>query len=120
MTDLKPCPFCGGEATLVEDIYDDRLCSYVICSNDNCNANTGRYDTEDEAITKWNTRPNPWHTGTPTENGYYLCHFKSGDSFHDICLEYKDAWDLGEYNINPYTFEVIAWQMIEPYKEAGE
>ena len=53
---LKPCPFCGGEATLVEDIYNDQLYNYVICSNDDCNANTGRCDTEDEAITKWNKR----------------------------------------------------------------
>ena len=56
MKELKPCPFCGEEATLVEDIYDDRLFSYVICSNDNCNANTGRCDTKDEAIAKWNNR----------------------------------------------------------------
>ena len=53
-----------------------------ICSNDDCNANTGRCDTEDEAIEKWNNRwmipceegetEGNWHTGTPTENGWYL------------------------------------------------
>lgn len=53
---LLPCPLCGGEATLVEDIYNDQLYYYVICSNDDCNANTGRCNTEDEAITKWNRR----------------------------------------------------------------
>ncbi len=56
MTKLRPCPFCGGDATLIEDIYNDQLYNYVICSNDDCNANTGRCDTEDEAITKWNKR----------------------------------------------------------------
>lgn len=75
MTELKRCPFCGGEATLVEGLYNDRLFSYVSCDNDNCNAKTGRCDTNDEAITRWNNRPNPWHTGTPTEEGLYTVYY---------------------------------------------
>ena len=108
---LELCPFCGGEATLVEDIYNDQLYNYVICSNDDCNANTGRCDTEDEAITKWNKRANPWHTGTPTDEGLYLC-----------ASEYKDCkyglayWDGIGFRTEQIA-RIIAWQKIEPYKE---
>lgn len=69
--ELKSCPFCGGEATLVEDIYNDQLYNYVICSNDDCNANTGRCDTQDEAIAKWNNRPSLWNVGSmPPKRNY--------------------------------------------------
>lgn len=30
MIDLKPCPFCGGEAVL-NDYESERICSYVKC-----------------------------------------------------------------------------------------
>ena len=60
-----------------------------------------------------------WHTGTPTEDGYYLCHFKDGHKTFDACFRFRNgAWDIGGYSINPYTFEVIAWQKIEPFEEA--
>ena len=65
--------------------------------------------------------PSPWHIGTPTEDGYYLCHFTDGDRTFDACFPFTNgAWDIGGYGLNPYTFEVIAWQKIEPYKEASE
>lgn len=106
---LKPCPFCGGEGTLVEDIYNDHLYNYAICSNDYCNANTGRCDTEDEAITKWNNRPSPWHTGTPTENGWYLLECNIGNS--DGTYYATDHWDneVGYWTVN----RVIRWQKIK-------
>lgn len=106
---LKPCPFCGGEATLVKDIYNDQLYNYVICSNDDCNANTGRCDTEDEAITKWNNRPSPWHTGKPTENGCYLLECKIGNSENTYFT--TDYWnnEVGYWTVN----RVIRWQKIE-------
>lgn len=62
-----------------------------------------------------------WHTGTPSDDGYYLCHSKDGHRTFDACFYRKNgAWDIGEYSINPYTFEVIAWQRVEPFKEASE
>ena len=111
---LLPCPFCGGEATLVEDIYNDQLYNYVICSNDDCNANTGRCDTEDEAITKWNNRPSPWHTGEPTEEGWYLFSYK----YLDTIRYGTDCFLDGKWVFNPALDEkMLAWQKIEPFKE---
>ena len=108
---LKPCPFCGGEATLVEDIYADKLYYYVTCATNNCDANTGRCDTEDEAITKWNNRRNPWHTGTPTEEGWYLLKVKSDDEIiYDTNRLIQCLWGLDWKYVHE---EILAWQKIE-------
>lgn len=55
MTDLKPCPFCGGEAEMkyeVSPAFGDIY--YVQCE---ClRAQTQLYQTESEAIAAWNAR----------------------------------------------------------------
>lgn len=54
MTELKPCPFCGGKAVLEKMGYPH----HVFCPD--CSARiTGRgFDTagEEDAIKKWNKR----------------------------------------------------------------
>ena len=52
MTELLPCPFCGGEAHTYKTMAQ-RYCA--ICNKPFC-ANVGPFDTEAEAITAWNTR----------------------------------------------------------------
>ena len=54
-----------------------------------------------------------WHTGTPTENGWYLLECRignSGGTYYDI-----DHWNnvVGYWTVN----RVIRWQKIEPHKE---
>ena len=59
MSDLKPCPFCGGEAEVMHT-------GGIGCSNDTfsivecvrCWAKTAFCDTEAEAVKAWNTRAN--------------------------------------------------------------
>ena len=58
MPDLKPCPFCGGEAYTVESINSQTF--RVGCFTRNCIANAnnllhGEYSKE-EAIEVWNRR----------------------------------------------------------------
>ena len=48
---LKPCPFCGGEAEVL-----DHINYYVGCSN--CGVSTKGYGKEIKAVTAWNTRTN--------------------------------------------------------------
>ncbi len=51
---LKPCPFCGGEVSIVESMHKGR---YVVrCPNWKCNA-TYEPDSLSAAIKAWNRRP---------------------------------------------------------------
>lgn len=68
---LLPCPFCGGEGKYHGSYFEDDVCEYVSCTR--CNASTPLMYKKGESIEWWNRRPSAWHTGTPTEEGYYLC-----------------------------------------------
>lgn len=58
MSELKCCPFCGGEATLERDQKDDFVEWSIYCYNRGCvcSAHTYCYDNKDDAIRDWNTR----------------------------------------------------------------
>lgn len=51
MTELKPCPFCGGEAKLTEPYMN----IYVI-SCGNCGVGSAIYTNSEQAIEAWNRR----------------------------------------------------------------
>ena len=55
MDELKPCPFCGGEAEMLtaESMHGGYL--FGIMCND-CRSRGDVYDTEAEAIAAWNSR----------------------------------------------------------------
>lgn len=55
MNELKPCPFCGGEAEILtaESMHGGYL--FGIMCND-CRSRGDVFDTEAEAIAAWNTR----------------------------------------------------------------
>ena len=60
MTELKPCPFCGGEAELSGGCFDGESTSYVMCKK--C-ASQGefffvspKYASAEKAIKAWNRR----------------------------------------------------------------
>lgn len=54
MAELKPCPFCGGEATLWHDYGVDRPWN-ILCR---CGGRVGYFVTKKEAIEAWNRRAN--------------------------------------------------------------
>lgn len=65
MTELKPCPFCGGEAKLDigedwdVDMYNEpypTACYSVVCKG--CGTMNGYFETESEATELWNRRVN--------------------------------------------------------------
>jgi Lar family restriction alleviation protein len=61
MTDeaLKPCPFCGGEASPFED-YGHSSAWEVGCFNGDCRVEPHVWEkTKAEAIAAWNTRYKP-------------------------------------------------------------
>lgn len=68
MSELKPCPFCGGEPSLIS-FYNDRTvfpAAKVSCNNGSCKArpkvefiDSTFEEAEDTAIEAWNTRCEP-------------------------------------------------------------
>ena len=55
MDELKPCPFCGGDAIIkaYHKDYDDKCC---IVSCVNCDVETPMYEFRADAIEAWNRR----------------------------------------------------------------
>lgn len=58
MIELKPCPFCGNSAFVVEYDYtvDNGYIPLYVVECNGCHATTFEYDTEEEAAAAWNRR----------------------------------------------------------------
>ena len=57
MSDLLPCPFCGGEADVYKHNRPAFGASYhVECQEEACLCGTCHHESRDEAIAAWNTR----------------------------------------------------------------
>lgn len=117
MSELKPCPFCGGEAELhpTYDMDTNEVDGWFVwCNNDTCECKpeTGQFFTEAEAIAAWNSRAAMEYEGwfylpkpkegivdygepeiTRTENGYKV------RQIVDVVDEAARKWgdDLSEY-----------------------
>ena len=60
MTELKPCPFCGGEAEMCEDsitAFGKYRKLYVVVCKNLC-VKTRQWYSEEQAIEAWNRRAN--------------------------------------------------------------
>ena len=131
MTELKPCPLCGGEAYIKEESDSfSNLQNAIRCKDclltlyvDIDMTKSDEFNKQ-KAIAQWNNRPSPWHTGTPTEEGWYLVAYQHKNKmtyravrfFREKCLdmEFLDS-EGGIYY--PDIWKAVAWQKIEPYKE---
>ena len=54
-TELKPCPFCGGEPEIIRLKYNCRRYYKISCKK--CNIRQYRKRKKHEAVSEWNTRP---------------------------------------------------------------
>lgn len=50
--ELKPCPFCGGKAKIIQS--SRRTLFFTACED--CDADSDYYDTEEKAAEAWNRR----------------------------------------------------------------
>ena len=114
---LNPCPCCGGKA-----VKRNNNGLYIECCD--CHLRTPPFmrKYENDAIDIWNKRPNPWHTGIPTEDGDYFVAYHWGldnKIMHDMAsriLYGATTFENGNWKID-YPYVVVAWQKIEPYEE---
>lgn len=111
MEELKPCPFCGGKALLMTSAvrgYTGAREFKVRCTQCMEVREKGTFDTiyqteeaaKEKAIAAWNTRADSWHTGLPTEDGWYLCEYR-------------------QYEYRPYRthlFKDGKWEYLKPEK----
>ena len=68
---------------------------------------------------RWFRALDTWHTGTPTEEGDYLCAFKMTDNSVEYgwCDWSDGAWDLlCDNDPSTGTCVLVAWQKITPYE----
>jgi len=116
MTELKRCPFCGGEARLWHPKEYGITLGSVKCNS--CGASTESFTDDDSAIEAWNKRSN-WHTGTPTEEGWYLVAYnpwgyEDCPYGYDVMRFKERTWHTtNDTIIDPY---LVAWQKITPYE----
>lgn len=120
---LLPCPFCGGEAeySMIDSssvIPFGIINHFVTCKNHCLEGLYSRGNTKEEAIEAWNNRPSPWHTGTPTEDGWYLVAYRKRDCDGSFYWDYgtrvwEDYGEYGHWNITSMKYPVIKWQKID-------
>lgn len=76
MSELKPCPFCGGEASVRASGASGKY--WIACKA--CLAKTGQCDTMQTAAKAWNRRAQP----TNKEKGKYAMDTESKRIFDDL------------------------------------
>ena len=87
MDELRPCPFCGGEAQVVRKPYETKFC--VGCGDDACLGFSGLgwlYETEEQAAAAWNRRAERTCRIVRVQPGWWEC---------DACGR-SIRWDLDE------------------------
>ena len=139
---LKPCPFCGGEAKITEESDCFSSIFFVArCQKCLVDVRIGAEMTKSIAFNRekvteaWNKRPNPWHTGEPTESeederfeyNYALVLNTPYDCIGNYLAGHLFKPDLGQkvfYTQLDYERgltipfkDVVAWQRIEPFRE---
>lgn len=97
MTELLPCPFCGGEADVHYFAHDDSECT-VMCSNPNCRASVsarscGSMTTAYNRARKlWNRRAERTCLAKPYEvdgeTGFYDCIECECGEVNDVSARY--------------------------------
>jgi len=61
MNELKPCPFCGAEAKLVEATWRTITAFWIRCQDCGMNSNERRHCAD--VVAFWNRRVNPEKEG---------------------------------------------------------
>jgi hypothetical protein len=104
MDELKPCPFCGGEAKVI----DAGIEVWVECTNEKCKCIRYFKGTRKEAYKAWNTR------ATPTDDQWRAPERDAGlPTNYDVSLALKisrylhDLWPDAPHDIGIRVAEIV-------------
>ena len=61
MSELKPCPFCGGEGCVQEHVFIGLTSTFGVVCLDCCCETRQFYYTKEDAIEAWNRRADDEH-----------------------------------------------------------
>lgn len=53
--ELKPCPFCGGEAETIKSFLYGQVTGYIVCCK-KCKCESSMYSSKQNAEKSWNKR----------------------------------------------------------------
>ena len=116
--ELKPCPFCGGEAEIQFGACDYNVYQ-VVCTNDGCNAMNGWDDTPEQAAEAWNRRAD----NKPIRQSCKSCkqytpdpNYRDGDMGN--CRYLEKIWEKPFY-VNEARAECEHFQAAERINENG-
>lgn len=91
---LLPCPFCGGEAELIQDFNHPSRPAAIAWQVDcvECWIETLYHNTPEEAAAFWNTRHVPPFTpALPPTEAFAQLREKFGEQFYDSVLNPIDS-----------------------------
>lgn len=88
INELKPCPFCGGEAELIEHTYGAYKDATVACKQ--CGIRSTLFSNDLEAVMFWNRR-------AESKSGRWVCNEKFSEYICSECGEEapNDGYDCG-------------------------
>ena len=99
MSELKPCPFCGGEARTFRSLSTEDV--YVICDSDECMACGPIKDAEDTAACAWNTRPDSLALTAAEDDAQRLRELVCAEDLGDfVKMSGKRPHEIGRYLID--------------------
>lgn len=95
MNELKPCPFCGGEASRR---YHPHNAHTIECNN--CHASTCVTAGTQRSVDEWNNRPheNKIKADAVREAANSICYFRGlyNTATHEELNEFADKIERGE------------------------
>lgn len=101
---LKPCPFCGGEAVLMQGYYYGIECK-------SCFSRTDLYSDTKSAVEAWNNRTSTWKPiETAPKDGTAILTWKHGWREVEKC-RYIPPLKTGSYESAGY------WELVHAFSE---